>query len=82
LGVLQGEQGGEFFEGVAVAGGGGVEGDAGGLGDLVEGEVGPEFEDDDFALVVGKLLQGVLDEVAFFEVVVGVGGEEGDFGFC
>lgn len=52
------------------------------MGDLFEREVGPEFEDNDFALVGGELLQGVLDEVAFFIVVLRAGGEEGEIGSC
>ncbi len=68
---LLGQEGFEVLEGITVAGGGGVEGDFEGGGDLGEGEVGPEFEDEDFALGFGELGEGGFDLLLAFGVFEG-----------
>ena len=60
------EFGGELFEGVAVAGCGGVLGNGEGFGDLGKGEAAPGFHDDDFAEFLAEVLDGLPDEEGFF----------------
>lgn len=54
----------EFFEGVTVSAGDGVGGFAEDAGDFQEGQVFPDFQDDDFLLVGWQMLQGRGDGVA------------------
>ena len=52
----------KIAEGVAVAAGDGVDGDAKGGGDLLEGEPAPELQGHDFALVFIQLRECIRDD--------------------
>lgn len=76
------EGGPEFLQTVAVATGGGVGGEVEQFGDGVEGEVMPDLEHDDLALVVGEAMECV-DGGAFDRGFAGVGFEPaGGFEFA
>ena len=71
----------EFFDAVAVAAGGGVDRDFQGNGDLVEGEVFEDFQDDDFALFFGESGEVAGGGFGFFggRRIGWPGGDEAEF---